>query len=287
MVDDQVMRTGWFYGRRRQAPLFAALTVASFVSGAVARTVAGAIYLFVVGAWLGAIAWRYWREPVAPHSAVRRRRRRAQQTGRHPLRSAVGTGGVIAFMALAGFWRYGIVSALAVGVVVGALVGLGLYAVFRTDPGFHRGDDGPYDLTGRRRMKSPRWMRRWLEAPDQIDSIWVGPPELRLERRAALLALVRDEIAARGFALEEVRSKGRLRAEGVEALNVVQHDEESADLREHWWTKNLVWRSPDGPSCLVYSPDPDGHDLWFAGWGPAALPCLRLVDELLISEGRT
>ena len=285
-MDDHPNRLRLLYGRRRQVPMLVVFAVVSAVVAVTARTVAGAIFELGLAVWMGTTASRYWRQPVMPRTEVVRLRRKVRSLGDHPVRGASTGAAVIAVALVALFWRKGIIASLVVGGVFGALIGIGLYFVFRTDPGFHRGDGGPYDQTGRRQLKAPRWIRWWLEAPGEVESLSVGPQDLPLDRRAHLLVALRKEIAERGFVLSEVRRSRRVLAREGDALRKVEHDEEHADLRDHWWTAQVVWRSHDGTSVVVYCYDPLGQNLTFVGWGSAARDCLAAVDSQLRLEGR-
>lgn len=284
-MDGQPNQVSWFYGRRRQVPMFAAFAVLSGVIAITAQTIAGAAFELGLAVWCAATAVNYWRHPVIPRDEVDRTRRRARRLGSHPVRGAVTGALVIATAVSVPFWRTGLVS-LVMGGVVGGLIGIGLYFVFRTDPSFHRGDGGPFDRTGRRRISPPRWIRWWLGAPNEVESFSLGPPDLGLDRRTQLLVTLRTKIAERGFTLDEVRRTRRVLARDDDAVHGVERDEEQADQRDQWWTAQIVWRSPEGPSVLVYSADPVGQELRFTAWGPAASTCLDTVESLLRSEGR-
>lgn len=135
-------------------------------------------------------------------------------------------------------------------------------------------------------MKTSRWLRTRLGAPDEVNSAFAGPPSLRLERRKELLVNLREEIGSHGFELAEVRTKRRVLAQGISAtLARLERDEDRADRRAHWWTKIVVWRSSDGARVIVYRDHPDRSDFSLYGWGPASAPYFDAIDDLL-TEGQ-
>lgn len=137
-----------------------------------------------------------------------------------------------------------------------------------------------------RQQKARRHLRRQLGAPPLVDRLIAGPPELNLADRRSLLEQLRNEIARCGLEPSEIRGGWgyRVRAGRADVGRLLAAEEESADHKQHWWLRDVVWRSPDGESTLVYSSDPDGHDLSFVGWGADVQPVLEAVGRLLAAH---
>ncbi len=145
---------------------------------------------------------------------------------------------------------------------------------------YSRSIEGP---SGMGERTTPRWLRRTEGAPRVVDAVWAGPPEISLDNRAGLLAVLRRSVNEAGFELRTVRRGCRRRviAEGRLALDLLRRQEGRADAKGHWWLDDVTWATSTDGSKLVYWADPDGYDLLFLGWGPAAKPCLEVIRAVL------
>lgn len=116
--------------------------------------------------------------------------------------------------------------------------------------------------------------------------MWAGPPTLDLARRPTLLAQLRGDIGNCGLLLAEIRGGWTYKAlaRDTNARLALEDDERTADEGGHWWLRDVVWRSSDDRSVLVYRADPDGNDVTFAGWGPLAPACLDAVRARLAAH---
>lgn len=131
--------------------------------------------------------------------------------------------------------------------------------------------------------KARRYVRRELRAPRMVETIWTGPPWLDLDRRKLLLESLRHHLERCGLRLEAVRGGWRYRviAQEEQALALLEADEAAADADGQWWGHDVVWRSDDDITTVLYGHDPDGNDITFQGWGPGAPGCLAGLKAVL------
>lgn len=118
---------------------------------------------------------------------------------------------------------------------------------------------------------------RKLGAPPLVEVAYAGPPNLGLDDRASLLATLRAALDKRGLQVAEIRGGWgyRPQATGAEVLSRLDADEEVADAKGHWWRSDVVWRSRNDQTVVVYTGDPDGSDLTFQG----GVPTLPVVSR--------
>ena len=130
---------------------------------------------------------------------------------------------------------------------------------------------------------TPRWLRRTEGAPPVVEAVWAAFPEVSLDNRAGLLALLRRSVNEAGFELRTVRRGCRRRviAEERVALDLLRRQEGRADAKNHWWLDDVMWATSTDESKVVYWADPEGYDLVFLGWGPAGKQCLEVICAVL------
>lgn len=116
--------------------------------------------------------------------------------------------------------------------------------------------------------------------------IAAGPPELDLHGRRSLLEILRVEIERCGLRPVEIRGvfRHRVLAVDAEVQTRLERDERGADDHGHWWLDDVVWRSSDGQTVVVYEADPDGNDVIFEAWGPDARRCLESLNRRLAAH---
>jgi hypothetical protein len=127
------------------------------------------------------------------------------------------------------------------------------------------------EMPAKKALRS-KGLRERLKVPGSVVRLAVGPPELQLEQRAEALRSLRASLHSVGLTQPEVigRWPKYAVATGQEALTLITSDEEQADARGHWWTRDVHWIGNGGDSHLLVLHDPDGHDLVLIGWGANA-----------------